>query len=443
MKENASLKKILVVDDDPVSRDLLEEVLKKEGYVVRLAESGEQALETLAREDFPVILSDVRMKEKTGFDLLRDIQKRPPPPSVVVLMTGFGSMEGALDALREGAFDYISKPFQIADLRSLVSRARKHVEYLRESVTTENETGKSKPPFGASLNQSLIGRSPKIVEVYRTIARASLTSSSVMIFGESGTGKALVARSIHENGSRKGKPFRKLSTREEIDQIEGDLAAVSGGTILVEEIVGLAASEQSKLLRLIERTDAERMGIRWIATSRVSQAELAKSGMVKAELLDRLNIITMEIPPLRSRIDDLPELVSAFLAKFSEKNAKRVSHLTDGAMEKLKKYTWPGNVRELERMVERAVALSVGTVLEPEDFPDLIKATPVPESEPGASLETVEKAHIQRVLEETGFNKSRASDVLGIDRATLYRKAKIYGIDLKGSVEKGNGDKAK
>lgn len=433
MKENAALMKILVVDDDPVSRELLEEVLRKEGYTVRLAESGEDALLDLAREDFPLILSDVRMKAKTGFDLLRDVQKRPGPPSVVVLMTGFGSMEGALDALREGAFDYISKPFQITDLRSLVARARKHVEYLREASTVAPDAGKGTQAFAQSLGQSLIGRSSKIVEVYRTIARASLTSSSVLIFGETGTGKALVARSVHENGTRKGKPFVTVSSHEEVDSLDANLVGAAGGTILIEELVGLNASDQSRILRLVERVESERLGIRWIATSRVGQADLLKSGMVRSDLLDRLNIITMEIPPLRSRLEDLPELVSAFLAKFSEKNAKRISHLTDSAMEKLKNYGWPGNVRELERVIERAVALSVGTVLEAEDFPDLGKASVVTESEPGASLETVEKAHIQRVLEETGFNKSRASEVLGIDRATLYRKAKIYGIDLKGA----------
>lgn len=429
MKENLTLKKILVVDDDPVSRELLEEVLRKEGYTVHLAESGEQALLDLDREDFPLVLSDVRMKEKTGFDLLRDIIKRPAPPSVVVLMTGFGSMEGAIDALRGGAFDYISKPFQIADLRSLVARARKHVEYLRESTITPPTVGKGAQAFG----QSLIGRSPKIVEIYRTIARASLTSSSVLISGEAGTGKALVARSIHENGTRKGKPFLKISTREEIEALDMNLVQAAGGTILIEELVGLNASDQSRLLRMMERAELEALGLRWIATSRVSQGEVIKSNLVKSDLLDRLNIITMEIPPLRNRIDDLSELVSVFLAKFSEKNSRRVSHLTDSAMAKLKNYSWPGNIRELERVIERAVALSVGTVLEAEDFPDLGKTMLLVGSEPGASLETVEKAHIQRVLEETGFNKSRASEILGIDRATLYRKAKIYGIDLKGA----------
>jgi len=429
--------KILVVDDDPVSRDLLKEVLQKEGYDVRLAESGEAAASLLSREDFPLILSDIRMKQKSGFDLLRELKEKEKEkerlPSVVVLMTGFGSMEGALEALREGAFDYISKPFQLADLRTLIARARKHAEFLRSGAPGPARSG---PGIGGPLVQSLIGKSHKIVEVYRTIARASLTSSSVLIAGESGTGKALVARAIHENGSRKGKPFLKLTSREDLDALENNLAAARGGTVLVEELMGYGSNEQARLLRVLEAAEAGALDIRWIAGSRVSLLELSRSGMVRGDLLDRLNIISIEIPPLRNRLDDLPELVSSFIARYSEKNGKAISHISDGAMQKLKEYSWPGNVRELERVVERAVAMSAGSVLEAEDFPDLAPVAAKAEvGETRISLESVEKAHIARVLAETGYNKSKASEILGIDRATLYRKAKNYGIDLKGGAK--------
>lgn len=431
------MKKILVVDDDPVSRDLLKEVLQKEGFEVRLAESGEAAATYLAEEDFPLVLSDIRMKQKSGFDLLRELKTREKgraaPPSVVVLMTGFGSMEGALEALREGAFDYISKPFQLADLRSLIGRAGKHAEFLRHS---NHSPARANPAMGATLAQSLIGRSPKIVEVYRTIARASLTSSSVLIAGESGTGKALVARAIHENGSRKGKPFVKITSREDLGAIESGLEACRGGTVMIEELVGFGPGEQARILRAVETAELRGFDIRWIAASRVPGPELVRSGMVRGDLLDRMNIISIEIPPLRSRLDDLPELVSSFVARYAEKNGKAISHVSESAMKKLREYPWPGNIRELERVVERAVALCAGSVLEIEDFPD-ISAPPVRggDSEPRASLESVERAHIARVLAETGFNKSKASEILGIDRATLYRKAKLYGIDLKGAVK--------
>ncbi len=429
------MKKILVVDDDPVSLDLLKEVLEKEGFDVRLAESGEAAMSYLTREDFPLVLSDIRMKKKSGFDLLRELKEREKgkdrPPVVVVLMTGFGSMEGALEALREGAFDYISKPFQLADLRTLIGRASKHAEFLRQS---DQSPARTAPGMGTTLAQSLIGRSPKIVEVYRTIARASLTASSVLIAGETGTGKALVARAIHENGSRKAKSFLKVASKEDLDVLESGLESYRGGTVMVEELVGFGPAEQSRILRAVESADSRGLDIRWIAASRVGTAELGRSGLVRGDLLDRLNIISIEIPPLRSRLDDLPELISSFLARYAEKNAKAISHVSDSAMRKLREYPWPGNIRELERVVERAVALSAGSVLEIEDFPDIVPVPPkAGDSEPRASLESVEKAHIARVLIETGYNKSKASEILGIDRATLYRKAKLYGIDLKGS----------
>jgi DNA-binding NtrC family response regulator len=347
-------------------------------------------------------------------------------------MTGFGSMEGALDALREGAFDYISKPFQVADLRLLISRAGKHAEYLRQS---DLNPVRAVTAFSPTLAQTLIGRSPRIVEVYRAIARASLTASSVFIAGETGTGKALVARAIHENGNRKGKPFTEIASREDIDRLEASMEGARNGTVVVEEPGSLGAGEQARLLRLIESAESGGFDFRWITISRTSGTELARDEKVRADLLDRLNIISIEIPPLRDRLDDLPDLVSSFLARFSEKNSKAVSHVSEGAMSKLREYAWPGNIRELERLIERAVAMSAGSVLDSEDFPDIFPPAPVstPTSgKPQASLESVEKEHIARVLVETGFNKSKASEVLGIDRATLYRKAKNYGIDLKG-----------
>jgi DNA-binding NtrC family response regulator len=436
----STMKKILVVDDDPVSRELLEEVLRKEGLEVHQAESAEAALAILAGDDFPLVLSDIRMKEKSGFDLLREARKLRPH-SVIILMTGFGSMEGALDALRDGAFDYISKPFQLDDLRSVVARAGKHAEHLR-GIASGPASGRLSTQVAAG---SLIGRSPKIVEVYKMLARASLTSSNVFISGETGTGKALVARTIHDNGTRKGKPFFKLSNPEDLRVLENDPSVAEGGTVFIEELLSLGASEQSRILRILENSEleiaSEKRGLRWVSASRQAAGELARSGMIRADLFARLDIISMEIPPLRERAEDIPELVGHFLAKYSEKNEKHVSHLSEAAMSLLRGYAWPGNVRELERIVEKAVALSAGNVLEPEDFPEIsgstAKAVPfgAPAENAQASLESMERHHIAKVLEETGYNKSRASEILGIDRATLYRKAKNYGIDLKGNLK--------
>ncbi len=433
------LKKILIVDDDPVSLDLLAEVLRKEGYATSLASSGEIATRLIATEDFPLVLSDVRMQAKSGFDLLREMKADERAgrraPSVVVLMTGFGSMDGALDAFKLDAFDYISKPFKIEDLRQLVARASKQVEFLRRdpifAVSTDAASDLGVAPL---LARSLTGRSPQIVEVYRMIARASLAASSVLITGESGTGKALVARAIHENGARKAKVYRKLSDHEDFATFEAELADFASGTVVIEELANLAPTDQSKLLRGMETAEAKGLDVRWIGISRVAPAELVRSGVLREDLLDRLNVLTIEIPPLRSRIEDLPELVGTFLARYSEKNRKAVSHVAESAMQRLREYAWPGNIRELERLIEKAVAMSAGRVLELEDFPEIIASpSPTTRAEAAASLEEVERAHILRVLAETGFNKSKASEILGIDRATLYRKAKIYGITLKPS----------
>lgn len=440
------LKKILIVDDDPVSLDLLAEVLRKEGYATSLANSGEAASRLISSEDFPLVLSDVRMQAKSGFDLLREMKAEERAgrraPSVVVLMTGFGSMDGALDAFKHDAFDYISKPFKIEDLRLLVARAAKQVEFLRRdpkfSVANESAGDAGISPM---LARSLTGRSPQIVEVYRMIARASLAASSVLITGESGTGKALVARAIHENGSRKSKTFRKLTDHDDFATFESELESLASGTVVLEDLANLSPADQSKLLRGMETAESNGWDIRWIGISRVSPPELVRSGVLREDLLDRLNVLTIEIPPLRSRIEDLPDLVGTFLARYSEKNRKAVSHIAESAMQRLREYAWPGNIRELERLIEKAVAMSAGRVLELEDFPEIVAAASVQGSEtrrgesargdPAASLEEVERAHILRVLAETGFNKSKASEILGIDRATLYRKAKSYGITLK------------
>ncbi len=428
---------ILVVDDDRVSLELLGEVLRKEGYPTTLADTGEKASALVAQQDFSIILSDVQMHGKSGFDLLREMKVSEKAgeraPSVFILMTGFGSMDGALDAFKQEAFDYISKPFALDDLRSLVARAAKVSEVLRAPHTEAvGITGGVSP----HLARSLTGRSPQIVEVYRRIARASLASSSVLISGEAGTGKALVARAIHENGARKSGPFVVLAEREDFLGLEENLERWAGGTLLIEELHGLTPSEQSRTLRAIEAAETRGIDVRWIATARIPANELARIDAIRPELLDRLNVLAIEIPALRNRIEDLPELVGVFLARYAEKNRKPISHLADSALDCLRNYSWPGNVRELERVLEKAVAMSAGVILEIEDFPELAGKSAVDAASPdlgSESLETVERAHILRVLAETGFNKSKASEILGIDRATLYRKAKVYGIVLRPS----------
>ncbi len=420
--------KILVVDDDEVSRNLLHEVLKKEGFEVTLARSGEEAVSLLDRTSYPLILSDIRMLEVSGLELLR-VVKRLSPQSVVTLMTGFGSMEGALEAIREGAFDYISKPFKLEDLKSLLLKAKRH--YL----THAQKSAAGAPPVEKLRAQGLIGKSPQIVEVYKTIARAALSSANVLISGETGTGKALVARMIHEHSERMKGPLVFWNPEEGLEGLEKSLLEARGGTFVLEELVGLSGSLQARILKMIEAAENDQSQIRFIALTRAKLSELSEKN-TRTDLISRLNVISIQIPPLRNRMEDLAELSQYFLAKHSDRNKKAVSHLSTDALAALSKHSWPENIRELERAIERAVVLTRGSVLEAEDFVGLEESKSPKATQPALnSLETMEREHILKVLEETDYNKSRASEVLGIDRATLYRKAKYYQIELKKNRE--------
>jgi DNA-binding NtrC family response regulator len=378
-------------------------------------------------------------------------------------MTGFGSMGGAVEAIQEGAFDYVSKPFKMDDLRAVVARAFKHWESTAE-VRTPHKSEKLDV-----LTKGLIGKSPRIVEVYKTVARAALSNSVALIVGESGTGKELVARAIHDNGARKSKKFvavncgalaENLLESELFGHVRGSFTGAigdkkglfeeaNGGTLFLDEIGDISPALQIKLLRVIQEgefkpvgsNDTRKCDVRLIAATHRDLDALVKSGKFREDLYYRLKVISIDLPALRDRMEDLPELVDSFVHRFSRLSKKSVSHISEDAMALLQSYSWPGNVRELEHAIERAVAMTNAAVLFPEDFPPEVQRKGAPGSVSSASggpdqgktsLEEMERAHIVKVLQDVGFNKSKASEVLGIDRATLYRKAQRYGIDLKG-----------
>ncbi len=451
---------ILVVDDDEVTRKLLKEVLEKEGYSIQLAASGEEAVRQIIETHFPIILTDIRMLELNGIAVLREV-KKSEIQSAVILMTGFGSMEGAVQAIQEGAFDYVSKPFKMVDLKAVIARAAKHCESLKgmKGATSVVQLGSS--------TKSLIGKSPKIVDVYKTLARAAMSSSTVLVMGESGTGKELVARAIHDNSIRRTKRFvavncgslaENLLESELFGHIKGSFTGAisdkvglfeeaNGSTLFLDEIGDISPSLQIKLLRVLQEGEIKLVGaslskkvnVRLIAATHRDLEMLVRTGKFREDLYYRLKVISIELPPLRDRMEDLSDLIEHFLARYGEKNKKSVSHIAEEAMELLKTYLWPGNIRELENAIERAVAMTNSAILFPEDFPSEIQRTSfgffhegVPSGVAGTSLEDMEKSHIIRVLHDVSFNKSKASEVLGIDRATLYRKAQKYGIELRG-----------
>lgn len=470
MAEQNSKIKILVVDDDDVTRKLLREVLEKEGYGVQLASTGEEAVNYLKNATFPIVLSDIRMAELDGMAVLRQV-KTSGVGSAVILMTGFGSMEGAIEAIQEGAFDYVSKPFKMDNLKTIVARAVKYWESL--GIPHEKRTEESTGRLDVGT-RGLIGKSPCIVEVYKILARAAMSVSTVLISGESGTGKELVARAIHNNSQRRKKRFvaincgaltENLLESELFGHIKGAFTGAiadkkglfeeaSGGTLFLDEIGDITPALQIKLLRVLQEGEVKPVGlaetrkvdVRIIAATHRSLDQLAKTGKFRDDLYYRLKVIAIELPPLRERMDDLPDLVNFFVARYAEKNKKVVSHVSDEAMELLSSYGWPGNIRELEHSIERAVAMTNSSVLFPEDFPpEILRGNPQDNSpavvglealgrsgHSGESLESLERTHILKVLQEVQYNKTRAAEILGIDRATLYRKVQRYGIDLKG-----------
>ncbi len=446
--------------------------LEKNNFHVYLAENADDAVDEVRKHAIPLVLSDIRMEESDGLSLLRELKKRDPK-IVMILMTGFGSMEGAIEAIQKGAFDYISKPFDLNKLLALINKAVKHIH-------SQNQEEKVTLPVALEGPRTLIGRSPEIVEVYKTVARATLSASTVLIMGESGTGKELVARAIHANSDRKNKKFvavncgalaETLLESELFGYVKGAFTGAqsdkkglfedaNGGTLFLDEIGDITQGLQVKLLRVLQEGEVKPVGsnelskvnVRIVAATHRNLEKLVQEGKFREDLFYRLKVIEIEMPALRERKEDIPELSELFLKKYSAKLSKKVATISKEGMQALMAYNWPGNVRELEHQIERAVALTSASVLAADDFDfstsrttPAIPAPMVPAAAPvlysggsldPRSLEDIEKEHILRVLKEVDYNKSKASEVLGIDRATLYRKAQKYGIALKSDSEK-------
>jgi DNA-binding NtrC family response regulator len=443
---NKSPVRVLVVDDDPVTLNLLNEVLSKEGYRVDTALGGEEAITKGMDQLFDVVITDVKMGDKDGMEVLRSFRKNTPD-TTVIMITAFGSIETAIEAIREGAFDYISKPFKLEEIKLTVQRALEQRRLLQENKLYRQEL-LSKYQF-----ENFIGRTPQILQVYKTIAKVANTKSTVLIYGESGTGKELVARSIHYNSQRNQRPFIPVDCASLVETLletelfghvrgafTGALSAkkglfeeADGGTLFIDELSNLNLSLQTKLLRFLQDHEIKRVGgtenikvdVRVIAATNQPLEPLIKKATFREDLFYRLNVVSITLPPLRERKEDIPLLANHFLQKFSGEHHKAISHISPEALEILMGYDWPGNVRELENTIERAIILSPHPIILPEDLPQKLlgsePAAPPPHSEKPLSLKEVEKRHILKVLQETHGNKKKAAEILGIDRTTLYR----------------------
>jgi two-component system response regulator AtoC len=438
--------KLLVVDDDPVTVGLLKEVLSKEGYEVETALSGEEAIRRGTDHPFDLIITDVRMGDKDGMDVLRTF-KQISPETTVIIITAFGSIETAIEAIREGAFDYISKPFKLEEITLTVCRALEQRRLIQENKLYRGEL-LDKYQF-----KNVIGRTRQMFQVYKTIAKVADTKSTVLLYGERGTGKELIARSIHYNSLRNDHPFIPVDCASLVETLmeselfghvrgaftgalyakKGLFEEADGGTLFLDEVSNISLTMQTKLLRFLQEYEIKKVGgtenikldVRIIAATNQPLEPLVKCGKFREDLFDRLNVVSILLPPLRERKEDIPLLANHFLQKFIEENHKNISHVSPEALEILIQYTWPGNVRELEHTIERAVIFSAHPIILPEDLPrkifEEIRGVEALLPEKPISLRELEKRYALRVLQQTGGNKKKASEILGIDRATLYR----------------------
>ncbi|OGP66033.1 MAG: hypothetical protein A2170_15555, partial [Deltaproteobacteria bacterium RBG_13_53_10] len=369
------------------------------------------------------------------------------PETTVIMITAFGSIETAIEAIREGAFDYVSKPFKLEEIKITVQRGLEQKRILQENRVYRQEL------LGTYQFKNVIGRTPQMLQVYKTVAKVADTRSTVLLCGERGTGKELVARSLHYNSLRNSRPFIPVDCASLVETLfeselfghvrgaftgalatkKGLLEEADGGTVFLDEVSNLSLSMQAKLLRFLQEHEIKRVGgtesikidVRVVAATNQPLEPLVKNGKFREDLFDRLNVVSITLPPLRERKDDIPLLAAHFLGKYTEENKKRISHISPEALEVLLQFLWPGNVRELEHTIERAVLLTTHPIILPEDLPmKLIEETKETESLPSGkllSLKEIEKRYVLKVLEETKGNKKKASEILGIDRTTLYR----------------------
>ncbi len=439
---------ILVVDDEEPFRRLLKNELSRKGYSVSVAADGGEALRLMGSNAFDAVLLDVVMPGVDGLSLMKTLKEDPSAPPIIVL-TGKATVETAVEAMKNGAYDYLTKPYKLDELVIVVDRACEYSRLSVKSKLLEQELVRKESPY------EFIGTSRQLKDVLALIRKVAPTDSPVFIQGESGTGKELVANTVWHYSKRKNTPFIALncaSLSENLIESEifghekgaftsahqlkhGLVEVADKGTLFLDEIGEMPIGLQAKLLRFLDSGEFRRVGgnktlvvdVRMITATNKDLPEMIKAGTFREDLFYRLNVITATIPPLRERREDIPELARYFLNKYSRKLSRVVTAFTSEALELLAGYQWPGNVRELENVIERAVILCESDRIGAEDL-SIPSAATVAELGTNPSLEEMEKNYILRVLKEANHNQSKASQLLGIDRKTLYLKLKKYGI---------------
>ncbi len=446
---------ILVVDDDDAHRTMLRTLLGGWGYEISEADDGSIAVEAVKRSPFDLVLMDIRMLKVSGIEALDQI-KVFNPVIPVIIMTAFSSVETAVQALKKGAYDYLTKPLDFDKLKLTIERAMEHTQLKEENRLLKENLGKH---FD---RQNIIGNSTAMSRLLQTVAQVAPSEATVLISGESGTGKELIAGAIHFNSQRKQGPFVKINCAAVTETLleseffghekgsftgadrrkEGRFLQAHGGSIFLDEVSEMSPSMQVKLLRVLQEKEITRVGgekvilvdVRVISATNQSLLDMIKKRTFREDLYYRLNVVRLEIPPLRGRREDIPLLAQRFLKEFTTKNRKEIKGFTPQAMDFVVRYDWPGNVRELMNAIERSVVLARSEYLDAEDLSVIRDSSQmIPDSLPGVDdvgkdvpLDQVEKATILRTLESAGGNKSEAARRLGITRKTLHKKLKKY-----------------
>ena len=450
---------ILVVDDDNAHRTMLYTLISGWGYEVTQADDGATAIEKVKEQSYDLVLMDVRMVKVSGLEALEQI-KSFNPAIPVIIMTAYSSVDTAVDALKQGAHDYLTKPLDFDKLKITIARSMEHTRLKEENRLLKESLGKH---FD---RQNIIGQSPAMVNLLETVAQVAPSEATALITGESGTGKELIAGAIHFNSSRKDGPFVKINCAAITETLleselfghekgaftgadrrkEGRFYQAHRGSLFLDEVSEMSLTMQVKLLRVLQEREFTRVGgektiqvdVRIIAATNKDLPQLISKGKFREDLYYRLNVVDLEIPFLRKRREDVPLLAQHFLQIFAARNHKEIKGFTPQAMDHLIRYDWPGNVRELMNAVERAVVLSRSDYLSEKDFPvisgfeikndGIISQTPPINGDGTTPLEEVEKATILKTMEASGGNKSEAARRLGITRKTLHKKLKTYGV---------------
>jgi len=443
--------KLLVVDDEAIIRESLRDWLSDVGHQVLTAENGPQALEIIQKEKPGIIIVDLVMPGMDGIELLKRAKEISPSIEVIII-TAYGSIPTAITAMREGAYDYIEKPFCPEKAELLVRKLVEHQRLIEENISLHRKL-QERYRF-----ENIIAKSPKMQQIIEVIKVVAKSNATVLISGDSGTGKELVARAIHSQSYRKDKPFIAVSCAALPESLleselfghekgaftgahaqrKGKFEIANRGTLFLDEIGEMSANIQVHLLRVLEEKEFARVGgnelikvdVRVISATNKDMKKAVASGQFREDLYYRLNVVTIELPSLRKRREDIPLLAQHFLKKFAVENQKELDDFSPEATDFLLKYEWPGNVRELENAVERAVILAKNSCIEAADLrqENLLLAHSAP---PGRSLREVERERILNVLNETGRNYSEAARILGISRMTLYNKIRAYGLVVK------------